>query len=152
VADDGEEVDGEVVDVDVDGDLADGLGGVGVEQDAVPASDPGQLADRLDGAGLVVGVHDRRQHRRRCDGGLERLGVDEAMAIDGKGGDPEAVEPVQAVADGEQRRVLGLLGDDVVTAIPSRQGGAGHGEGVALGPSAGEDDLCGRGADQLCDL
>jgi hypothetical protein len=45
---------------------------------------------------------------------------------------------------GEQRWVLGLLGDDVVTAITSRQRGAAHREGVALGASAGEDDLVGR--------
>jgi hypothetical protein len=52
VADDGEQVDAERG--DVDGDLSRGLGGVGVEREAVAVRDAGEVGDGLDGAGLVV--------------------------------------------------------------------------------------------------
>ena len=42
----------------VDGNLADGLHGVGVEEDALLVAELADLGDGLDDADLVVGVHD----------------------------------------------------------------------------------------------
>jgi hypothetical protein len=43
--------------VDRDGDLADGLGGVGVDDRPVGAAGRGERGDRHEGAGLVLGEH-----------------------------------------------------------------------------------------------
>ena len=47
--------------------LADGLGGIGVKQDAVLMGDSGAILDRLDRADLVVGMHDADEDRARRD-------------------------------------------------------------------------------------
>ena len=57
MADHGKQVDARLAHVDRD--LADGLGGVGVEERSVLAGDVGQLVDGLQHAGLVIGGHDR---------------------------------------------------------------------------------------------
>ena len=48
----------DVVLLHVDRDLADGLDGVGVEEDALLVAELADLGDGLDDADLVVGVHD----------------------------------------------------------------------------------------------
>ena len=67
VPDDGEQVNVKLD--DIDGELADSLGGIGVQEDAVLMGDGGEFGDRLQHAGLIIGVHDRHQVRRlaqRC--------------------------------------------------------------------------------------
>lgn len=60
VARDGEKIDPELI-IDLRRDLADGLGGVGVQEHAALAGDLRDLGDRLDRADLVVRVHDADQ-------------------------------------------------------------------------------------------
>lgn len=71
VAADGHEVD--VGGVDVDGDLADGLRGVRVEEDTSLAADAADRRDGLDHANLVVDRHDRDERRLGRDLRLELL-------------------------------------------------------------------------------
>ena len=77
-----EQVDAQAVDVEVE--RAGRLHGVGVEGDArvVRLDDARDLGDRLDGADLVVGVHDGDQGRVGAQGAREVVGVDEALAVD----------------------------------------------------------------------
>ena len=69
--------------LDVDGDLADGLDGVGVEEDALLVADFADLADGLDDADFVVGVHDGDEDGLvgafGDDGAAEVVKVDEAV-------------------------------------------------------------------------
>jgi hypothetical protein len=57
VPDDGEQVNVKLN--NIYGELADRLGGIRVQQGAVLMGDGGEFGDRLQHAGLVVGVHDR---------------------------------------------------------------------------------------------
>ena len=59
VAGEGQHVD--VLLLDVDGQMSRRLHGVGVEQDALLPADRADLRNGLDGADLVVGVHDGDQ-------------------------------------------------------------------------------------------
>ena len=102
--DDGQQVDAEFV--HTRGDLADGLRGVGVEGDAVLACDVGDLGDRLDGADLVVGVHDGDEDGAGLDRAGDVVGVDQAVAVDRQDGQP-VPEPLDEVLAGvEDGRVL----------------------------------------------
>jgi hypothetical protein len=92
VPDQGQQIDPERGDVDRN--LADGLGGVGVEQNPVLVGDAGEFGDGLQGAGLVVGQHDRYQHGAVGDRGGERRRLDPALDVDGQLGDFDAVQPV----------------------------------------------------------
>src|SRR5262249_17478236 len=79
--------------VDVDGQLADGLGGVAMKQHAARFADASDVGDGLDDADLVVGEHDR----------------DEARVVAKGVGDFSWIEPTGSRAaellDGEQRHV-----------------------------------------------
>ena len=90
----GEREDVDVVGLHVDGDLADGLDGVGVEEDALLVADLADLADGLDDADFVVGVHDGDQdgllRAFGDDGAAEVVEVDEAVGLDGQVGDAVA--------------------------------------------------------------
>ena len=110
--------------------------------------DARRLGDGLDGAHLVVGVHDAHQHRL----GRHRLGqgvqVHEALAVHGQVGGAEALllQLLDGVEDGV---VLDGGGDDVVAAAAAGIGGAAHRQGVALAAAAGEDDLLRLAAQEL---
>lgn len=140
---------------EVDGDLAEGLDGVGVQRDAELRGDVGEFADRQDRADLVVGPHDRGQGDvvgvtgdRRAQG----VGVDPAVRVDGEvldGGALVFAEPVDGVEDGvvfdgarENPRPCGVrVAPGPVQAL--------HGEVVGLRAAGGEDDLTGPGAERL---
>ena len=84
--------DGEQVDVlerglgaEVEGELAGGLDGVGVEESAGGVGDGGEFGDGLDDAGLVVGEHDGDEPRVGAEGGCEGGGLDEAVRGAGRG-------------------------------------------------------------------
>ena len=62
-------------------DTADGLGGVGMEDDALVAAEPADVSDRLDGADLVVRGHDRHEHGRRADRRGDSIGIDPAFQV-----------------------------------------------------------------------
>ena len=141
----------DVVGDDVDGDLADGLDGVGVEDDALFVAERADFLDRLDDADFVVGVHDRDEDGLVVHGALEVFDVDEAVALHGEIGDAEALlfELLAGVEDG---LVLGDFGDDVVAALAVHLGDALDGEVVGLGGAGGEDDFLGGAADERGDL
>ena len=99
--------------LDVERDLADGLGGVGVEEDAPLVAEPADRGDRVERADLVVGGHDRDQHRPVGQGRRDRLGRDQARRVagDDRQVPPFARQPLQRVEHG---LVLGRGGDEVV--------------------------------------
>ena len=107
---DGHEVD--VPLVNVDGDLADHLGGVGVEGDLLGAAELADLGHGLDHADLVVHGHHTDMGGVGSHGRFELFQVDQAVLLDGEVGDVEAFVLEMAAAV-EYAFVLGLDGDDV---------------------------------------
>jgi hypothetical protein len=113
---------GEQVDVEgayVEGDLADGLGRVGVHERARGVCIAGELGDGLQHAGLVVGVNHRDEARALGDGGAGFVEAQAAFGVEADAGDAGAVgfEPREG---GRGGGVFDRGGDDVV----------GPGEGV----------------------
>ncbi len=134
---DGQEVDPELAGVDVD--LAEGLDGVGVDGDVALVGDPDDLGDRLNGADLVVGVHDRDEPRLRGQGRAEMVEADRAEGVDGQIGDLDA-SLLQGLGRLDDGRVLDRGGDEFVP-LRGRVEGPEDGEVVGLGARAGEKDL-----------
>ena len=149
VAGDGHDVD--VVGDDVDGDLADGLDGVAVEEHALLVAELADLLHGLDDADLVVCVHDADENGLVVHGALEVFDVDEAVGLDREVGDAVALL-LKLLAGVERGLVLGDLGDDVVAALLVHLGDALDGEVGGFGGSGGEDDLLGGSTDELGDL
>jgi hypothetical protein len=150
VAGEGEQVDVPEVALQVDGELAHRLGGVGVDDDRGVGllGDPRQLRDREDDPGLVVGVHHRDQQGVGPQGAHEGALVDPALGVDGDEVDLEAAA-LEVLADLVDRRVLDGGGDDVAALGPGGDGAVDGGV-VALGGAGGEQDLGGAGvAEQL---
>ena len=73
------------------------------------------------------------------------------MVVHRQEGEPEAVG-LEAAAGLEHGGVFGGLGDDVVASVAVGPDRAPDGEGVGLGPAAGEHDLVGVSAEQVGDL
>ena len=138
----GEQVDPELIDACRD--LSGGLHGVGVEVGAASlARDRDQLADRLDGADLVVRVHDADQDRVGPERPAQVGGIDQPGAIDGEprhfeAGLLERVRRTQhrIVLDRGRNHVPSLVG------IPLRD--PLEREVVALRSARCEDDFLGR--------
>ena len=114
VTGDGQEIDAKLIDIGRN--LADGLGSVGVKQDSVLACNAGAIHDRLDGADLVVGMHDADKDRARCDRPAEIIGVDPACAVDRQIGHPCA-KAFEKPAGFDDRWVLNPCGDDVIALV-----------------------------------
>mmetsp|Transcript_36948 Transcript_36948/g.119180 ORF Transcript_36948/g.119180 Transcript_36948/m.119180 type:complete len:498 (-) Transcript_36948:48-1541(-) len=136
----------------VDGDLADALGAVGVEEDAFVLADLANLIDRLQHADLVVHVHDGDQSGVWADRLLQLLQVDEAIGAHGKVRHIPSVLHLQAAARGEHALVLRLCGDDVFLLSAVEGGDALDRHVVGLGGAGGEEDLLGVRVDELRDL
>ena len=133
--------------VHVDGLVAEGLHRVGVEDDVRFVGSLRQLANRLDGADLVVGEHDGDQDGVRADGRLEILHAHEAVLVHGQVGHLEALA-LQRLAGVQHGVVLDGARDDVAPF-----GGVGPGEAldspvVRFGSAAREEDLARGGADE----
>jgi hypothetical protein len=82
---DRQEIDPEVINQGLH--FADCLRGVGMQFDAVLASDFGYLRNWLDGADLFVGEHDANEKGIAANRLADIIGIDEAMRVDGKIGD-----------------------------------------------------------------
>ncbi len=100
VAGDGEKVHGQIL--DVEGDLPDGLDGVGMHENA-PL--PGHCADRGDGrqrSGLVVAMHDGDEKGPVRHGFCHLVRVDETLPVHGNVRHPKApaLEKAAGVQDG----------------------------------------------------
>src|SRR6266702_995173 len=78
---DRKEIDGEVAYVGRN--LADGLRRISVKQYVVLMSNPGAFLDRLDGADLVIGMHDADKDRARRDRHAKVVRIDPARAVNG---------------------------------------------------------------------
>ena len=104
-------------------------------------ADGANLRDGLDGANLVVGVHDGHQACLLGDGLLQLLGPDDAVLVDVQVGDGKALL-LQGLAGVEHRVVLKGGGDDVVLALALHGAGSAlNGPVVAFGAAAGEVDF-----------
>ena len=79
VASNREQIDAEFVDLCRD--LSDRLRCVGVKTDAMLTRNRADFLDRLDGADLVVRVHDADQDRLRRDGAAHILRIDPARPV-----------------------------------------------------------------------
>ena len=136
--------------VDVERDPAEGLGGVGVEQDAARLREAADRGQRLQHADLVVGGHDADQDRLRLEGRFERREIDQAVAADRQHRHAAAAR-FEVPARIEHRAMLGRHGHDVVAAPIIAIGGAlGHAldrQVVRFGGAAREDDVLVRRAD-----
>jgi len=77
--------------VDVDGDFSRGLHGVSMEVDVGFFSDAADFFERLNGANLVVGVHDGDEHCFRANGAAQILEVNQPFAIRRQIGDTRAL-------------------------------------------------------------
>lgn len=78
----------EVCRTDVDGDVSDGLDGVGMEWNVVCVEHLGHVRDGLNGADFVVGRHDGDEFCLGRDGVLQMFDRDASVGIDGETGDP----------------------------------------------------------------
>src|ERR1700722_1683348 len=85
VSGDGKQIDAEAV--DIDGEFAGGLHGVGVEEDSGGARDLADFFDGLNGAELVVGMHDGDERGIVAHGAANIFGIDEAIVADSDVGD-----------------------------------------------------------------
>jgi len=126
VARDREEIDAELVDLRRD--LADRLGGVGVEQDAALAGDGAHGLNRLDRPDLVVRVHDAHEDRSRCDRPAHVIGVDATGPIYVEVGDART-KALEKAGRLEDRGMLDRGRDDVVAASHAAGGGRRRGRG-----------------------
>lgn len=139
--------------VNVNGDLANSLGSVGVEEDLLG---PAKLADFLEGlddANLVVDSHDTDDGGVGSDGSLQLRHVDQAAALHWEIGHFEALV-LKMPAAVEDTLVFCLAGDDVLLlAGPTKEpGDALDAHVVAFGGTAGEDDFLGVSANQISNV
>lgn len=130
----------DVVRDDVDRDLADSLGGIGVEKDALFLADLANRLDVLDRADLVVAVHDAHQDRFVRDGFTQLVQIDKAVRLHGQVSHPRAVlfQPFTGIED---RLMLSGRGDNVVALLGIHLRHAFDGQIVRFRGPAGEDDL-----------
>ena len=144
VAGQAEHIDVLLLDVDVQ--MADGLNGVGVEGHARFFTDGADLRDGQDGADLVVGVHGGDKTGVGTDGVLYLLGGDVVSLPDVQIGDFKAL--FFQLRQGVQHGVmLKSGGDDVLFALLlAVAGGGDDGLIVGLAAAGGEDDLPGLAA------
>nr|GFC18284.1 hypothetical protein [Tanacetum cinerariifolium] len=118
-----------------------GLGAVGHKQRAVLVGDGGNFADGLNGARLVVAVHDGHQNGLGRHGSFKLLKADKAFLVYGQVG-YLAAELFDVLTRIEHSLVLGGGSDDVVAALAV----------VALSRTASEDNLLGVAVDELRNL
>ena len=130
----------------VDGFLAHGLHGVGMEEHALFGGHLCHAADGEDVAHFVVGVHDGDQRRVVGQGGGVFVQIQTALVVHAEQGHAVALAfPVLGhVEDGG---MLHAGGDEVALFGLGLQGGPDGGV-VAFGTTGREDDLVGMGAQQ----
>lgn len=97
-------------------DVADGLGAISEEGDALFGAGFCKGVDVLNEAGFVVDVHDASQDGVRSEGGSELVVGDASVMVDVEVGDVHS-EGFEVGARVEDGFVLGLDGDDVVALV-----------------------------------
>ena len=141
----------DVLRFDIDGQVSRGLHGVGVEQHARLAADCADLADRQNGADLVVGVHDGNQARVLADGVFHLLRRHGADGANGEQFDLEALffELLERVQHGV---VLECGRNDVLFALALAEASGGeNGLIVGLAAAGGEVNFARGGVQAFCD-
>jgi hypothetical protein len=127
--------------VDVEREQRRALHRVAVEEDALLPADRPDLGDRLEGADLVVGEHDRDEHRLVRDRVAELVEVDLPGAVDRKVRDARLPRPLEVPAGVEHGLVLGHLRDHVVALLAIELDHALDRQVVRLGRAARPDDV-----------
>ena len=149
--------DGEQIDVlefagEIERKFCGGLDGVGVDESAVRFGDACDLADRLNGAGFVVGQHHADELRVGPQSGFDLRRVHDTSTIGLDVGNFDAAA-FERLSGEEYGVVLDLRRDEVGGLVLVEQDlkNAGEREVVALGSAGGEDDLPGTAVEQRGD-
>jgi hypothetical protein len=137
--------------VSVSRNLADRLGRVSVEQDAVLAGNSGTSLDRLDCADFIVGMHNAYENRLGGDRCAKVVGVNPAGTVDGQVAHSRT-QTFEKPARFDDRRVLDPRGDDVVALVAKRKEYAFQGQIIGFAPATCENNLIVPTAEQGCDL
>lgn len=139
--------------VNVKGDLANSLGGIGVEEDLLGPAELADFLEGLDDTNLVVHSHDTDDGGVGADGSLQLRHVDQAGALHWEIGHFETLV-LKMPAAVEDTLVLCLAGDYVLLlAGPAKE--PGHtldAHIVGFGGTAGEDDFLGVSANQISNM
>ncbi len=128
---------------EVDGQFADGLHGVGVEERPAAVGENADGLDRLEDARFVVGEHDGDEGGVGTESFADLVGGDEAFGSWGKVGDVDALlfELLSGVEDGV---VLDGGGDEVLAGSEAAE----EGVVVRLGAAGGEGDVGGADVEE----
>ena len=116
------------------------LDSIGVKDDfPLPRNLP-DLIDRLEGADLVIGIHDTDENGIVSQCGLDVRGVHPAPSVNANAGHlkPQLLQPFERT---QHRKVLYLRGDQVFSVFLPGQGRTDDGQIVRLGASAGENQV-----------
>src|SRR5262249_7639852 len=127
--------------------LADGLGGVGVEQDAVLLGDTGAILDRLNRADLVVCMHDADEDSAWRDGFAKIVGVDPPCSVHTQIGHPRALA-LEKSARPNDGWVLDPSADDMIAFVAKREEHAFKSKVICFAAPARENDLVFLAAEQ----
>src|SRR5450830_98389 len=142
----GHQVDFQLLQVDVD--LAGGLGAVDMEQHAARAGQLADGSDVVDGADLVVHVHERNQDGVVAQGGFNHGRGDQAIFTGLDVGDFETFA-LQLAHGVEDRLVFDLAGDQVLALGAVEMRDPLDRQVVGLGGTGGPDDFTRVGIDQV---
>ena len=126
--------------------LAGNLHRIGVDQDPFAAADGGNLGDRKQHAGLIVGVHAGHDRRVGSDRLFQPVDVERAVALHRQIGDVKPA-PLEVVAKIHVGGVLHRRGDHVLLARVHHQGTVDR-RVVRFRAAAGEHHLLRVGIDQ----
>ena len=145
----GEQVD--LLRLHVDEQMPRSLHRVGVEEHALLPANRADLRNGLDGADLVVGVHDGHQAGILADGLCHLLRGDQAAAVHIQ--QCHVIALLFQLLQGVQHSVVLKGGGDDVLLAPARAQGSGGQDGlvVRLAAAGGEDDLPRVAAQAACD-
>jgi hypothetical protein len=133
------------------GDFSHRLGGIGVEDDSMLASDTTDIRDGLSGANFVIGVHHGNQDRGRRHRALHIVGVDSAEGIHRQVRDLSP-NPFQKPAGIDDRGVLDLRRDDMGVCIRLGEEDSFQCVIVRFASTAREDNLAGFTPQEVGDL
>ena len=122
-----------------------------MEQNALFTTDCADFAHGLDRSDLVIAVHDGDQHGLIGDRFAKLIKIDQSVLAHGQVSHP-ATMFFQSLTGVQHRFVLGRGSDDMVALLGIHLRHTFNCQIVRFRGAAGEDDLFGRGANQIGDL